>query len=156
MELGTRASMRSHVRNVVGSICIQYVSGGSTVATCQFAYLVELVEVAEDDGVIGYLREELFPHLPPAPLFFLPADLFLVGIGRALLVVAAEECVTAVYDILAIHPVIVIATAVLVYLLIFQVEVASPWAKGVRRDSGLVSQEIVAPFRSKCAGKSHE
>ena len=77
--------------------------------------LVELVEIAKDDGIVRNLREKLLPHLPSTPLFLGPAQVLLMCVGCALLVVAAEECIPTIDDVLAIHPVVMIAATVFVH-----------------------------------------
>ena len=92
-----------------------------------------MVEVGEDDRVICKLWEQFFSHVPSAGLLFVPARVVVLGIRRALPMVAAEECIAAVYDILAVDPIIVVAAAVIIDDMIFEVDIAAPRAKSLGR-----------------------
>ena len=73
MAFGRRCRIRSQVRKVVGSICNLVSFAG-----CQpdrSAYLVQLVEITKDDGVIPQLWEDLFAHCPSSFLLLFPIRL---------------------------------------------------------------------------------
>jgi hypothetical protein len=68
-------------------------------------YLVQLIEVAHDYNVIGQPREYFFSHLPATLLFLFPSDrpfTFITGLSM----IAAEERISAEYDILRVHPIL--------------------------------------------------
>jgi len=120
------------------------------------AYLVELVKVSEDDGIIRKVWEQLFSHLPPLPLLFVPGETWLSGVRGALTVVAAEERVPREDNILPIHPILLVLGVTLINQAIFNINVASPGAESLGWDCDLVCEDVVAPFGAESACKSHE
>jgi len=119
-------------------------------------YLVQLVEVRKNDCVFGKVWEYLFAHRPPAPLFLFPIWLSPLSIRSALPVVTAEESIATVDNVLAVDPLFIRSTAVVIQKSILHVDVATPGTKGLRGNGCLISEEIVAPFCSKSSRKPHE
>ena len=70
--------------------------------------------------------------------------------------IAAEESVSTVYDVLAVDPLVIGPSAVLIDQCIFQVDIATPIPKRFRRYSSIISKEVVAPFRTQSTGETHE
>ena len=102
------------------------------------AYLVQLVKVPQNNSVVWQVREDLLAHVPPPRLLLLPVELLALRVRRALPVVAAEERVTAEDDVLAVHPAVVAAAAVLVHQLVLHVNIAPPLPQRARRYRRLV------------------
>lgn len=66
--------------------------------------LIQLIEIPQNDHVIGQMGKQGFPHLPSSGLFVRPGDCALRRVAR-LSVVTAEESLAAVDDVFRIHPV---------------------------------------------------
>lgn len=103
-------------------------------------YLVQLIEISKDDDIVRQVWENLFPHFPSSHLFLFPVQLFAVCVGCALTMVAAKKRITAIDDILAIDPIVLVlfSSGFLFHQLVMQIDVSSPRAKRIRRDCRLV------------------
>jgi hypothetical protein len=110
------------------------------------AYFVQLVEVAQDDGIVGDLRKDLLSHGPSSLLFFFPVELWTLRVGGALSVVTAEERISAVDDVLSVDPVILCTSTIVIHDRVPHIDIAPPAAESVWRDRGIVGQEVIAPF----------
>lgn len=106
-------------------------------------YLVELIEIAQNYGVIAEVWKQLFPHLPSPLLLLFPSQARVIRVWRTLLVVAAEEGVTGKDYPLPIDPVLEIFSMILLEEPVLYPNVALPRAESLRRNRDLVSQDIV-------------
>jgi hypothetical protein len=70
--------------------------------------------------------------------------------------VAAEKGVPAEDDIFPIYPILVFTSTVLVDQSIFQIDIAAPRTKRIRRDCGVISQQIITPLSTQSSGKAHK
>lgn len=70
--------------------------------------------------------------------------------------IAAEERISAVNDVLTVNPLIVGTSAVLIYQCIFKVYVATPVPKRVRWYSSIISKEVIAPLGTQSTSEAHE
>jgi hypothetical protein len=68
--------------------------------------LVELVEIPEEDGVVGEAWKQLLAHPPPPPLVIFPRQIPLVVPVSRLRMVAAKEGVAAKDDVLRVDPIL--------------------------------------------------
>ena len=120
------------------------------------AYLVQLVKVPQNNSVVWQVREDLLAHVPPPRLLLLPVELLALRVRRTLPVIAAEERVAAEDDVLAVHPTVVAAPAILVRQLVLHVDVAPPRPQRAGRHRRLVRQQVIAPLGPQRAREAHE
>lgn len=119
-------------------------------------YLVKLVEVGKNDRFIRKIWEDLFAHRPSALLLFLPVRLSTLRIWSTLSVVATEESIPAEYNVLSVYPILICAATVVVFDSILEIDIATPLTECIRRYSGIISKQIVAPFGAESTGEAHE
>jgi hypothetical protein len=108
-------------------------------------YLVELVEVPDEDGIVWEAWEQLLAHLPPPSLVLFPRYIPLVAPISRLCVIAAEECVAAKDDVLRVDPVLSLGIG-LVAEHIPQAQVVAVGAKRRRGYRSRVSEQVIAPL----------
>lgn len=119
-------------------------------------YLVQLIEVSEDDGIISEVREQFLAHPPASLELLLPGEIATFAVWRALLVVTAEERVPSVADPLLIDPIIRILGVIAFQHAVL--EILSPLARtqGGTRDGQLIRKNVVAPLGAQSPRKTHE
>lgn len=117
-------------------------------------YLVELIEIPENDGIIRERREDVSTHPPSPCLFLFPSYLSLVRLTR-LSVVAAKECITAEDYILRVYPTAGITVHVIMKDTL-KCDILTPRSKRGRRDRRSISQYIITPLRPKRPCKAHK
>ena len=122
----------------------------------QKTHLVQLVEISQDDHVIRQLWKDLLPHAPPPLRLPIPVQAVALRVRCALAMIATEESVPAVDDILAVYPIELSATAIFIAQLVFEIDIAPPWPESGRWDRSLIREQVVAPFGAESASKAHK
>ena len=62
----------------------------------------------------------------------------------------------AIDDVLAVNPIFVTAATIVINQLILDIDIAPPSPECVSRNCHFIGQQVITPFRAKCAGKSHK
>ena len=67
-------------------------------------YLIKLVEITQDNHIVGKIWEKLATHFPSPPLFIGPAEPNFLRVRGALSMIAAEERIFRKNNVLPVDP----------------------------------------------------